>query len=72
MRSPLGKNHIGNLESPVKGMDLGNWLGRARLLEDKLVNLLAWPDIEPGQQAKVQKLLHNLRTDIAVQLKRTV
>jgi len=40
--------------------------------QDKWVNLLAWPDIEPSQQAKVPKLLHHLRADIAVRLKWTV
>lgn len=72
MRPSLGKNHIGNLASPVKGMDLGNWLARARMLEDKLVNMLARTDIDIEQQSKVHKLLKSLRADIAVQIKRTI
>ena len=35
-----GKNHLGDLSSPVVGMNLGHWLGRARMTEDQLVALL--------------------------------
>lgn len=70
MSLAYGKNHIGNLPSPVKGMDLGHWLGRARLTEDKLVSLLSWPDLTGSQRIKVEKLLHQLRVDIFEQLKK--
>lgn len=65
-----GKNHLGDLSSPVVGMNLGHWLGRARMTEDQLVALLARPDLEPGQKAKVQALLSRIRSDISRQLER--
>jgi hypothetical protein len=52
-------------------MTLGHWLGRARMTEDQLVALLAWPDLEPAQRAKVQSLLDRIRGDISRQLSRT-
>lgn len=70
MSLAYGKNHIGNLPSPVKGMDLGHWLGRARLTEDQLVSLLSWPDLTSPQRTKVEGLLHRLRIDISEQLKK--
>jgi hypothetical protein len=65
-----GKNHLGDLPSPVTGMNLGHWLGRARMTEDKLVAFLAWPDLEPAQRAKVEKLLGQIRSNIVEQLAR--
>lgn len=52
------------------GMTLGHWLGRARMTEDQLVALLAWPDLEPTQRAKVQGLLNRIRVNISKQLSR--
>jgi hypothetical protein len=54
----------------VLGMTLGHWLGRARMTEDQLVALLAWPDLEPTQKAKVEGLLSRIRGDISKQLSR--
>jgi len=71
MSQSRGKNHLGDLTSPVTGMTLGHWLGRARMTEDQLVALLAWPDLEPAQRAKVQSLLDRIRGDISRQLSRT-
>ena len=65
-----GKNHLGDLTSPVAGMSLGHWLGRARMTEDQLVAFLAWPDLEPVQKSKVLTLLSRIRSDIAKQLER--
>lgn len=70
MSQSRGKNHLGDLSSPVSGMTLGHWLGRARMTEDQLVALLAWPDLEPTQKAKVQGLLNRIRTNITEQLSR--
>lgn len=70
MSQSRGKNHLGDLSSPVSGMTLGHWLGRARMTEDQLVALLAWPDLEPTQKAKVQGLLNRIRTNISEQLSR--
>ena len=70
MSQSRGKNHLGDLSSPVTGMNLGHWLGRARMTEDQLVALLAWPDLEPTQKAKVQELLSRIRTNISDQLDR--
>jgi hypothetical protein len=70
MSQSRGKNHLGDLSSPVTGMTLGHWLGRARMTEDQLVALLAWPDLEPTQKAKVQGLLNRIREDITKQLGR--
>ena len=70
MSQSRGKNFLGDLSSPVMGMTLGHWLGRARMTEDQLVALLAWPDLEPTQKAKVQGLLNRIRVDITKQLNR--
>jgi hypothetical protein len=70
MSQSRGKNHLGDLPSPVTGMNLGHWLGRARMTEDQLVALLAWPDLEPTQRSKVQMLLDRIRTNISDQLSR--
>jgi hypothetical protein len=70
MSHVYGRNHLGDLASPVEGMNLGHWLGRARMTEDKLVALLAWPDLELAQKAKVEALLSRVRSYIAKQLKR--
>lgn len=65
-----GKNHLGDLPSPVVGMNLGHWLGRARMTEDHLVALVMRPDLEAAQRAKGQALLDRIRKDIADQLAR--
>lgn len=65
-----GKNHLGDLPSPVMGMNLGHWLGRARMTEDQLVALVMRPDLEPVQKAKSQALLDRIRKDISDQLAR--
>lgn len=70
MSQSRGKNHLGDLSSPVMGMTLGHWLGRARMTEDQLVALLSWPDLEPTQKAKVQGLLNRIRGNISAQLSR--
>ncbi len=70
MSQSRGKNHLGDLPSPVMGMNLGHWLGRARMTEDQLVALLAWPDLEPVKKAKVQELLSRIRSNISDQLAR--
>jgi hypothetical protein len=71
MSQARGKGHLGELPSPVEGMNLGHWLGRARITEDQLVALLGRSDLSLPQQAKVQGLLRRLRDDISVQLKKT-
>jgi hypothetical protein len=71
MSQDRGKGHLGGLPSPVEGMNLGHWLGRARVTEDQLLALLARPELSPLQQAKVQGLLNRLRVDISAQLKKT-
>jgi hypothetical protein len=70
MSHSYGKNHLGDLSSPVTGMSLGHWLGRARMMEDRLVALVMRPDLESVQKAKVQHLLDQLRIDISKQLAR--
>lgn len=65
-----GKNHLGDLSSPVAGMNLGHWLGRARMTEDHLVALVMRPGLEADQKAKGQALLDRIRKDIADQLAR--
>jgi hypothetical protein len=71
MSQAHSKGHLGGLPSPVEGMNLGHWLGRARVTEDQLAALLARPDLSALQQEKVQGLLGRLRFDISEQLKKT-
>lgn len=70
MRQTYGKNHIGDLPSPVAGMNMGKWLGRARMTEDQLLAFLERTDLEPAQKAKMQGLLRRIRSKIADQLDR--
>jgi len=48
-------------------LDLALWLGRARLREHQL-EALAERDLDPVQRAKVETLLHRLRTKIRARL----
>ena len=70
MSQSYGKNHFGDLPSPVMGMNLGNWLGQARTTEDQLVAFLASPGLDSSQKAKVQALLGRMRSKIYGQLDR--
>lgn len=62
--------HKGNFPSPVKGMNMAHWLSAARSTENELVGILARTDLDPGQRAKMDVLLLQVRKFLAKQLDR--
>jgi hypothetical protein len=70
MSHQVSKDHIAKLPSPVAGMNMGHWLGQARLAESQLENILTRTDLDPAQREKMATLLHKVRSRLYEQLEK--
>jgi hypothetical protein len=64
------KKHFSFLPSPVEGMSMSHWLGRARKIEEHLEALLQRDDLTRPQRAQVSELLLKVRSSLVQQLAR--
>ena len=70
MIHPEPKSNKGDLPSPVAGMSMGQWLGKARSAEKHLETLLERDDLTLQQREQIGELLEKVRSVLAVQLER--